>query len=108
MLVLNIRFLYIGISVINNIIYPHTSFLKFKFFDVINYIFKMLNELVTILQYKVLTFNNNKLSQMISMSVILINLLNTTRCGKLHYSEMNTHSIIKNDVIMSSTCGQSA
>lgn len=38
----------------------------------------------------------------------LINLLNTTRCGKLHYSEVNTHSIMPNDVRMSSTCGQSA
>ena len=38
----------------------------------------------------------------------LINLLNTTRCGKLHYSEMNTHSTTPNDVRMSSTCGQSA
>ena len=52
----------------------------------------------------------------------LINLLNTTRCGKLLFSlcpstlkrymgtgpKMNTHSIIPNDVRMSSICGQSA
>jgi len=42
------------------------------------------------------------------------NKLNITRCGKLLYSEMNTHFITKyfsyfsNDVIMSSTWGQSA
>ena len=50
----------------------------------------------------------DKLSQIVSLFVRLINLLNTTRCGKLHYSEMNTHSTIPNDVRMSSTCGQSA
>lgn len=49
-----------------------------------------------------------KLSQIVSLFVRLINLLNTTRCGKLHYSEMNTHSILPNDVKKSSTCGQSA
>lgn len=38
----------------------------------------------------------------------LIYLLNTTRCGELHHSEMNTHSTTPNDVRMSSTCGQSA
>ena len=50
----------------------------------------------------------DKLSQIVSLFVRLINLLNTTRCGKLHYSEMNTHSTMPNDVKMSSTCGQSA
>ena len=48
-----------------------------------------------------------KLSQINSLFVKLFNLLNTTRCGKLLYSEMNTHSIL-NDVKMSSTWGQSA
>lgn len=50
----------------------------------------------------------DKLSQINSLFVRLINLLNTTRCGKLHYSEMNTHSTSPNDVKMSSICGQSA
>ena len=50
----------------------------------------------------------DKLSQIVSLFVRLINLLNTTRCGELHYSEMNTHSTTPNDVRMSSTCGQSA
>lgn len=55
-----------------------------------------------------------KLSQIILLFVSIYNLLNITRCGKLLYSEMNTHSllnyfsIIWNDVIMSSTWGQSA
>ena len=55
-----------------------------------------------------------KLSLIIIMFVSIYNLLNITRCGKLLYSEMNTHSllnyfsIIWNDVKMSSTWGQSA
>lgn len=51
----------------------------------------------------------DKLSQITSMFLlVLVNLLNTTRCGKLLYSEMNTYSIYLNNVIMSSTWGQSA
>jgi len=50
----------------------------------------------------------DKLSLIISLSVELIYLINTIRCGKLLYSEMNTHSIIPNNVKMSSTWGQSA
>ena len=49
-----------------------------------------------------------KLSQINSLYVRLLNLLNTTRCGKLLYSEMNTNSTIPNYVKMSSTWGQSA
>ena len=55
-----------------------------------------------------------KLSQIIIMFVSIYNLLNITRCGKLLYSEMNTHSVLTyistmfNDVKMSSTWGQSA
>ena len=49
-----------------------------------------------------------KLSQINSLFVGLFNQLNTARCGKLLYSEMNTHSTKSNDVIMSSTWGQSA
>lgn len=40
--------------------------------------------------------------------VVLVYLLNTTRCGKLLYSEMNTYSNKLNNVIMSSTWGQFA
>ena len=56
----------------------------------------------------------NKLSQIIILFVSIYNLLNITRCGKLLYSEMNTHSVLNyfstmwNDVKMSSTWGQSA
>ena len=50
----------------------------------------------------------DKLSQIISLFVKLINLLNTTRCGKLLYSKMNTHSTIPNDVKKSSIWEQSA
>lgn len=56
----------------------------------------------------------NKQSQIIILFVSIYNLLNITRCGKLLYSEMNTHfllnyfSIMSNDVKMSSTWGQSA
>src|ERR1700712_2220533 len=50
----------------------------------------------------------DKLSKIISLFVGLICLLNAIRCGKLLYSEMNTHSTIPNDVKMSSTWGQSA
>jgi hypothetical protein len=49
-----------------------------------------------------------KLSKIISLFVELINLINTTRCGKVLYSEMNTHSTKPNDVKMSSTWGKSA
>lgn len=55
-----------------------------------------------------------KLSLIIILFVSIYNLLNITRCGKLLYSEMNTHfkliyiSFIFNDVKMSSTWGQSA
>ena len=55
-----------------------------------------------------------KLSQIIILFVSIYNLLNITRCGKLLYSEMNTHFVLKyfstiwNDVKMSSTWGQSA
>lgn len=55
-----------------------------------------------------------KLSQIIILFVSIYNLLNITRCGKLLYSEMNTHSVLtyfstmSNDVKMSSTWGQSA
>lgn len=52
-----------------------------------------------------------KLSQITSLFVGLGNLLNTTRCGKLLYSEMNTYSlafaIYWKNVKMSSTWGQS-
>ena len=56
---------------------------------------------------------NDMLSQLISIIVILIILLNTTRCGKLLNSEVNTHSSKykidkKNDVKKSLTWGQSA
>ena len=56
----------------------------------------------------------DKLSQINSPSYLnfnrveLFNLLNTTRCGKLLYSEPNTHSTLSNDVKMSATRGQSA
>ena len=50
----------------------------------------------------------DKLSQSFSLFMRLINLLNTTRCGKLLFLKMNTHSTIPNDVKMSSICGQSA
>lgn len=62
----------------------------------------------------------DKLSQIIILFVVrlrrtgIYNLLNITRCGKLLYSEMNTHfvlinfSTMWNDVKMSSTWGQSA
>lgn len=56
----------------------------------------------------------SKLSQIIILFVSIYNLLNITRCGKLLYSEMNTHSVLtyfstmSNDVKMSSTWGQSA
>nr|QCI56432.1 hypothetical protein [Hypsizygus marmoreus]QKJ80186.1 hypothetical protein [Hypsizygus marmoreus] len=49
-----------------------------------------------------------KLSLMASMFLVLVNLLNTTRCGKLLYSEINTYSIYLNNVKMLSTWGQSA
>lgn len=39
---------------------------------------------------------------------ILLTQLNTTRCGKLLNSEMNTYSTYMNNVKMSSTWGQSA
>lgn len=45
---------------------------------------------------------------MTSMFLVLVNLLNTTRCGKLLYSEINTYSIYLNNVKMLSTWGQSA
>ena len=51
---------------------------------------------------------NDKLSQITTMFFVLVYLLNTTRCGELLYSEMNTYSIYMNNVIMSSTWGQSA
>lgn len=62
----------------------------------------------------------SKLSQIMILFVSFYNLLNITRCGKLLYSEMNTHSVLKyigtwlpdasrrNDVKKSSTWGQSA
>ena len=40
--------------------------------------------------------------------LVLVNSLNTTRCGKLLYSEVNTYSNKLNNVIMSSTWGRSA
>lgn len=50
--------------------------------------------------------------RLVNLFVKLINLLNTTRCGKLLHSEMNTRSLILNnrlnDVKMSLTRGQSA
>ena len=55
-----------------------------------------------------------KLSQILILFVSIYNLLNITRCGKLLYSEMNTHFVLNNfsnmwnDVKMSSTWGQSA
>jgi len=49
-----------------------------------------------------------KLSEISSLFVGLVILLNTTRCGKLLYFKMNTHSTVPNDVKMSSTWGQSA
>ena len=49
----------------------------------------------------------DKLSQnTIILLYILVDLLNTTRCGKLLYSEMNTYNLY--NVIKSSTWGQSA
>ena len=54
-------------------------------------------------------FSLDKLSEITSMILlVLVDLLNTTRCGKLLYSEMNTYSIYLYNVIMSSTWGQSA
>ena len=54
-------------------------------------------------------FSLDKLSEITSMILlVLVDLLNTTRCGKLLYSEMNTYSNNLNNVIMSSTWGQSA
>ncbi|BDI12831.1 hypothetical protein, partial (mitochondrion) [Phanerochaete sordida] len=51
----------------------------------------------------------DKLSEIASMFfVVLVYLLNTTRCGKLLYSEMNTYSSYLNNVKMSSTWGRSA
>ena len=51
----------------------------------------------------------DKLSEITNMFfLVLVNSLNTTRCGKLLYSEVNTYSIYLNNVIMSSTWGQSA
>ena len=51
----------------------------------------------------------DKLSQITSVFLlVLVDLLNTTRCGKLLYSEVNTYSIYLNYVIMSPTWGQSA
>ena len=50
----------------------------------------------------------DKLSPINKLYVKLINRLNTTRCGKLLYSEMNTNFLINNYVKMSSTWGQSA
>ena len=55
-----------------------------------------------------------KLSQILILFVSIYNQLNITRCGKLLYSEMNTHPVLNNfstvwnDVKMSSTWGQSA
>jgi LAGLIDADG endonuclease len=43
-----------------------------------------------------------------SVVVTLLLLINTTRCGKLLYSEMNTHLILLNVVKISLTWGQSA
>uniref|UniRef100_UPI0030030B51 LAGLIDADG endonuclease n=1 Tax=Dichomitus squalens TaxID=114155 RepID=UPI0030030B51 len=51
----------------------------------------------------------DKLSEVTSMFLLILDdLLNTTRCGKLLYSEMNTYLIYLNNVIKSSTWGQSA
>jgi hypothetical protein len=51
----------------------------------------------------------DKLSEITSMFfLVLVDLLNTTRCGKLLYSEVNTYSLYLNNVIMSSTWGRSA
>ena len=54
----------------------------------------------------------DKQSEMVSLIIGLIYLLNTTRCGKLLYSEMNTHPLFmnsyRNDVKMSLTWGQFA
>jgi heme/copper-type cytochrome/quinol oxidase subunit 1 len=53
--------------------------------------------------------NSDMLSIVSGMIVaILLTQINTTRCGKLLYSEMNTYSSLENNVIMSSTRGQSA
>jgi hypothetical protein len=50
----------------------------------------------------------DKLSKINSPFLGQFNLVNTTRCGKLLYSEINTHSTKPNDVKMLSTWGQSA
>ena len=51
----------------------------------------------------------DKLSEITSIIfLVLVYLLNTTRCGKLLYSEVNTYSNKLNNVIMSSTWGRSA
>ncbi len=50
----------------------------------------------------------DKLLKIISLFVKLINILNITRCVKLLYSEMNTYSIVLNNVKMSLTWGQFA
>jgi hypothetical protein len=52
---------------------------------------------------------DDKLSEITSMFfLVLVDLLNTTRCGKLLYSEVNTYSNKLNNVIMSLTWGRSA
>jgi hypothetical protein len=50
----------------------------------------------------------SKLSMIIFLSVEQINLINTIRCGKLLYSEINTYSIISNNVKKLLTWGKSA
>ena len=58
---------------------------------------------------KIIKINiKDKLSNINSVFVTLFILKNTTRCGKLLYSEPNTHSTLSNDVKMSATRGQSA
>ena len=106
-----------------NYVLSITHTLNFNFLYVFNYLFYNLSGVLTMLNawhkfilrniYKILillysSLLKDKLSQINGLFVGLLNLLNTTRCGKLLYSEMNTHSTKPNGVKMSSTWGQSA
>ena len=106
-----------------NYVLSITHTLNFNFLYVFNYLFYNLSGVLTMLNawhkfilrniYKILillysSLLKDKLSQINGLFVGLLNLLNTTRCGKLLYSEMNTLSTKPNGVKMSSTWGQSA
>ena len=101
-----------------NYVLSITHTLNFNFLYVFNYLFYNLSGVLTMLNawhkfilrniYNILillysSLLKDKLSQINGLFVGLLNLLNTTRCGKLLYSEMNTHSTKPNGVKMSST-----